>query len=150
MIAIFTFRFLELENIVRDEWDAFCFQCSPITFFCFRSQGSSGLSLIAFVKYLARLNKNHLIPFTERIFQIFDKNRDGVLDFNEIVCGLSMIRKARGDKATHLCFRVSSYCLSIKIFCYHFSNSLFFVFYFAYFFHSDHFYPAVLECILSF
>jgi len=64
------------------------------------------LTLEQFEDVLEAVNIEFEASISVRMFEIFDKNGDGMIDFRELVCGLSVLRQNEGEDALHFCFRV--------------------------------------------
>ena len=70
------------------------------------STGENGISKETFEQCLGPLGlEKNLI--TERIFNFFDQNGDGVINFSELVCGLSILCKGSQEEKIR--------CMSINL-----------------------------------
>ena len=45
-------------------------------------------------------------PFIREIFLFFDKNSDGLVDFNELIVGLDIIERGNFDEKSQYCYQV--------------------------------------------
>eukprot|EP00013_Stygamoeba_regulata_P022430 CAMPEP_0177653016 /NCGR_PEP_ID=MMETSP0447-20121125/13483_1 /TAXON_ID=0 /ORGANISM="Stygamoeba regulata, Strain BSH-02190019" /LENGTH=229 /DNA_ID=CAMNT_0019156389 /DNA_START=195 /DNA_END=884 /DNA_ORIENTATION=+ len=50
-----------------------------------------------------KLEDNH--PFADRLFEILDRNKDGVVDLQEFITGLSCLAKGTAEEKLALCFK---------------------------------------------
>jgi calcium-dependent protein kinase len=62
-----------------------------------------------FEEVLRAMNMGGFVPMAQRIFDLFDDNKDGSVDLREVVVGFSSLKKTRGDEALRLCFQVSHF-----------------------------------------
>lgn len=63
-------------------------------------------TLSEFEDVLKAMEMSSLVPLAERIFDLFDNNRDGTVDMREIVGGFSSLKYSQGDDALRLCFQM--------------------------------------------
>jgi len=45
-------------------------------------------------------------PFATRLFSVYDKNRDGTIDFREFICGIGLMRRGSLDQKLQIAFRM--------------------------------------------
>ena len=46
------------------------------------------------------------LPMVNRIFEIFDTNKDGSIDYRELVCGIDLLLRGHGEETLRFCFSV--------------------------------------------
>lgn len=56
-----------------------------------------GLSITSFKKFLTAIFNIDGHPFADDLFLFFDTNRDGLVDFYEMVCGMNIIENGSFD-----------------------------------------------------
>jgi Ca2+-binding EF-hand superfamily protein len=65
-----------------------------------------GLSFGKFEKLLETLFGVKAHPFSKEIFAYFDRNGDGLIDFEEFVLGLDIIERGNLDEKSDYCFKM--------------------------------------------
>ena len=65
-----------------------------------------GLSLERFGSLIAVLFNIDAHPFLREMFLFFDKNRDGLVDFNEFIEGLDIVERGTFDQKSQYCFEI--------------------------------------------
>ncbi|KAK4739017.1 hypothetical protein R3W88_002714 [Solanum pinnatisectum] len=63
-------------------------------------------TLLEFEEVLKAMEMTSLVGLAERIFDLFDNNRDGTVDMREIIGGFSSLKYSQGDDALRLCFQM--------------------------------------------
>ncbi|XP_015085216.1 calcium and calcium/calmodulin-dependent serine/threonine-protein kinase-like [Solanum pennellii] len=63
-------------------------------------------TLLEFEEVLKAMEMTSLVGLAERIFDLFDHNRDGTVDMREIIGGFSSLKYSQGDDALRLCFQL--------------------------------------------
>ncbi|CAM6085919.1 unnamed protein product [Calypogeia fissa] len=74
----------------------------------FKRISSNGVSVTVseFEQVLQAMNMGGFVPLAQRIFDLFDDNKDGSVDMREVVVGFSSLKKSQGDEALKLCFQL--------------------------------------------
>eukprot|EP00271_Cylindrocystis_brebissonii_P007660 TRINITY_DN21239_c0_g1_i1.p1 TRINITY_DN21239_c0_g1~~TRINITY_DN21239_c0_g1_i1.p1 ORF type:complete len:509 (+),score=100.82 TRINITY_DN21239_c0_g1_i1:95-1621(+) len=70
------------------------------------SSNGTSVTLSEFEAVLRAMSMASLLPAAKRIYQHFDADGNGSVDMREIVVGFSSLRKASGDDALRLCFKM--------------------------------------------
>ena len=65
-----------------------------------------GLSIEQFGLLMASMNNIDNHPFSKDMFLFFDKNRDGLVDFNEFIVGLDIVERGTFDEKCAYCFEM--------------------------------------------
>ena len=63
-----------------------------------------GLSLKKFTQLIGILTNIDNHPFIRDMFLFFDKNKDGLVEFNEFIVGLDIIERGTFDEKSQYCF----------------------------------------------
>lgn len=74
------------------------------TLYCNYAEIGKGLNFKRFKSFLTALFNITHHPFSEDFFLFFDTNRDGLIDFYEVVMGLDTIEKGDFDQKAKFCF----------------------------------------------
>lgn len=72
--------------------------------YCNYAEIGKGLNLSRFKQFLTAIFNIENHPFTEDFFLFFDANRDGLIDFFEVVIGLDTIEKGNFEEKSKFCF----------------------------------------------
>ncbi|KAG6541987.1 hypothetical protein Mapa_016624 [Marchantia paleacea] len=70
------------------------------------STNGASVTVSEFKDVLKAMNLASLVPLAQRIFDLFDGNKDGCVDMREIIVGFSSLKKSHGDEALRLCFQL--------------------------------------------
>ena len=65
-----------------------------------------GLSVERFDQLMASMSSIDNHPFNRDMFLFFDKNKDGLVDFNEFIVGLDIIERGSFDEKCLYCFEM--------------------------------------------
>ena len=68
------------------------------------AQEKRGLTLDSFTQLYGILTNIDNHPFIREIFLFFDKNNDGLVDFNEFIVGLDIIERGNFDEKSQYCY----------------------------------------------
>lgn len=74
-----------------------------------RCKDGENATLNQFEQVLKAMEMTSLVPIADRIFDLFDNNRDGTVDMREIIGGFSSLKYSKGDDALRLCFQVKQF-----------------------------------------
>lgn len=74
------------------------------TLYCNYAEIGKGLNFKRFKSFLTALFNITHHPFAEDFFLFSDTNRDGLIDFYEVVMGLDTIEKGDFDQKAKFCF----------------------------------------------
>ncbi|WMV11686.1 hypothetical protein MTR67_005071 [Solanum verrucosum] len=84
----------------------FLCNCIYIYIYIYRCKNGENATLLEFEEVLKAMEMTSLVGLAERIFDLFDNNRDGTVDMREIIGGFSSLKYSQGDDALRLCFQM--------------------------------------------
>nr|ADV78065.1 calcium- and calmodulin-dependent protein kinase [Pellia epiphylla] len=70
------------------------------------SSNGASVTVSEFQEVLKAMKLGALLPLAQRIFDLFDDNKDGCVDMREVVVGFSSLKRTHGDEALQLCFQL--------------------------------------------
>ena len=75
--------------------------------YCNYAEIGKGLNFSRYKNFLSAIFNIEHHPFAEDFYLFFDTNKDGLVDFYEIVMGLDTIEKGNFEEKTKFCFAMN-------------------------------------------